>query len=277
MALVTVTCTNCRRIISLEGTKIPAGRVSFACPGCKEQVVLDRSAEPDSGGDAAPTAGRPDSLRPGPEAPPRPDPGPGPNLAAEVPDGPRPRPASTAAEVPTSPSTANAADPERSSAAPAGSARPSPAATVPEPPPGTTLPSGLVICDDQDLFDSLRRLFEEFGSELRRVGSAAEIRALPPEELPELVIQIAGKLPPPPLEELRPLTGIAPIDRRRVFIVLLASNLSTLDGNTAFVYDVNLTINRSDLDRAPALLHTGLEYHRRLYRRFQEAAATLHR
>jgi len=156
---------------------------------------------------------------------------------------------------------------------------PAPGQVAPSPPtpldsrlaPGPTLPSGFVISDDQAVTRDLQQRFAELGSTLRSVSSASEVRALPPEERPPLIIFVAGSVAPPPVETLRPLTGMAPIDRRRTFIVLLANDVGTLDGNSAFIFDVNMTVNRSDVGKLPSMLQAALEHHRRLYRRFNEA------
>jgi len=214
MPAMKVTCPTCQQAINLEGSKLPGGRVSFSCPGCGGQVVLDRSSSPES----------------------------------------TPKPAAAAPSV-----------------APAHSAPSAKAHAGERPVHGPRLPSGVVISDDPALTRDLQQRFAELGSTLQPASSASEVRALPPEELPALIIFAAGSVARPPVEDLRPLTGMGPIDRRRTFIVLLAADVGTMDGNSAFVFDVNMTVNRSDLRKLPSILHAALEHHRRLYRRFNEA------
>ena len=64
---------------------------------------------------------------------------------------------------------------------------------------------------------------------------------------------------------------LPPRERRRVFAVLVASNVKTLDGNLAFLYQVNLLLNRQHLQQAPGILYAALRSHQRLYQPFLAA------
>lgn len=85
------------------------------------------------------------------------------------------------------------------------------------------------------------------------------------QELPQVIFLNPAQLTPPPLEEMQPIIGLAPADRRKSFFVLFADNLRTLDGNAAFLYGVNLIVANKDLGNFPQIYRDAFNYHERLY------------
>jgi hypothetical protein len=85
------------------------------------------------------------------------------------------------------------------------------------------------------------------------------------QEPPQVVFLTPQPITPPPLEQMQPIIGIMPADRRKSFYVLIAENLRTLDGNAAFLYGVNLVVSTKDLGSFPQIYRDAYAYHERLY------------
>jgi len=62
-----------------------------------------------------------------------------------------------------------------------------------------------------------------------------------------------------------------PSDRRRLFLVYLASGVRTMDLHAAFLHNVNLVINPSDVEQLPEALEVSLRHYNELYRDFARA------
>lgn len=84
-------------------------------------------------------------------------------------------------------------------------------------------------------------------------------------EYPPVVFLCPQKMGPPPLQEVAPLISVSPPDRRRGFYVLVADGIKTLDGNTAFYYNVNLVVAPKDLGSFPHIFSDAWTFHQRLY------------
>ncbi len=95
--------------------------------------------------------------------------------------------------------------------------------------------------------------------------SAAQARDRFLQESPQLVFLSPAQITPPPLDAMQPMIGLMPADRRKTFVVLVADNLRTLDGNAAFLYGVNLVIAPKDLGSFPQIYKDAHAYHERLY------------
>lgn len=85
------------------------------------------------------------------------------------------------------------------------------------------------------------------------------------QELPRLVFLNPPQMTPPPLDSMGALMSVVPSERRRTFFVLLAENLRTLDGNAAFLYNVNLVVAMKDLGQFPQIFRDAYAAHERLY------------
>jgi hypothetical protein len=85
------------------------------------------------------------------------------------------------------------------------------------------------------------------------------------QEFPQVVFIHPQQMTPPPLEAMAPIISLTPVDRRKSFIVLVADNLRTLDGNAAFLYGVNLVVANKDLGQFPQIYKDALSAHERLY------------
>jgi len=96
-------------------------------------------------------------------------------------------------------------------------------------------------------------------------ATAVEGRDYYSQEIPGLVILSPSAPSPPPIDEMVPMTSIMPGDRRRGFFVLVGDNLRTLDGNAAFLYQVNLVVASKDLGSFPKVFDDAYRYHTKLY------------
>ena len=139
-------------------------------------------------------------------------------------------------------------------------------------PPGEGIPPGLLVAEDPELGAQLQRVLEPFDCVLEAVADAATARERALLEPPPLLVWAARAVGKPPYAPLDPLAGLPPRERRQSFLVLVADDVKTLDGNLAFLYQVNLLLNRQHVAQAPGILYSALRYHQRLYRPFLAAA-----
>ncbi|MCP4655160.1 MAG: hypothetical protein GY856_07045 [bacterium] len=235
-------CTHCSRELNLADDKIPAGPFVLTCPVCKNRFTFD------------PTS-RPAEPSPGPEPPaPAPPAAPEPPAAAEQPAAPEP---------PAAPEQAPAS---------AGGFEPLPllhptdqrlldslypAAVIVNLAPGATdaIEAGLRFLGMREI-----QHFEDLASGVEMIAES---------EVAILVIRLDKASAPP----CQPLVALyrAPRDvRRRTFVVLVADNVRTLDGQVAFFLQVNCLINSQDLPQLPRHLRRGMLVHLRLYRHWGE-------
>jgi predicted Zn finger-like uncharacterized protein len=64
---------------------------------------------------------------------------------------------------------------------------------------------------------------------------------------------------------------LRPSERRRMFFVYLTSGVRTMDLHAAFLHNVNLVINPSDVEQLPEALEVSLRHYNELYRDFSQA------
>jgi ActR/RegA family two-component response regulator len=64
---------------------------------------------------------------------------------------------------------------------------------------------------------------------------------------------------------------LRPSERRRLFFVYLTSGVRTMDLHAAFLHNVNLVINPSDVEQLPEALEVSLRHYNELYRDFTRA------
>ena len=112
---------------------------------------------------------------------------------------------------------------------------------------------------------SLRQAAQMVGFAPVYVATAAEAREYFLREFPAVVMLHPQQITAPPLEAMQPIISLAPPDRRRSFLILVSSNLRTLDGNAAFLYGVNLVVAPKDLGAFPQIFHDAYTWHERLY------------
>ena len=64
---------------------------------------------------------------------------------------------------------------------------------------------------------------------------------------------------------------LRPSERRRLFLVCLTSDVRTMDPHAAFLQNVNLVVNTSDVDQLPEALEVSIQHYNDLYRPFNRA------
>jgi predicted Zn finger-like uncharacterized protein len=64
---------------------------------------------------------------------------------------------------------------------------------------------------------------------------------------------------------------LRPSERRRLFLVYIASGVRTMDLHAAFLHNVNLVVNPSDLEQLPDVLEVSVRHYNELYRDFNIA------
>lgn len=69
----------------------------------------------------------------------------------------------------------------------------------------------------------------------------------------------------------REINFLRPAQRRRVYIVQLMPNVRTADPHAAFLHDVNLVVNPSEMDDLPRVMERSLRTLNELYRDFNKA------
>jgi ActR/RegA family two-component response regulator len=64
---------------------------------------------------------------------------------------------------------------------------------------------------------------------------------------------------------------LRPSERRRLFFVYLTSGVRTMDLHAAFLHNVNLVVNPSDVEQLPEALEISIRHYNELYRDFSRA------
>ena len=64
---------------------------------------------------------------------------------------------------------------------------------------------------------------------------------------------------------------LRPSERRRLFFVYVTAGVRTMDPHAAFLQNVNLVVNPSDLEQLPEALELSLRHYNELYRAFNRA------
>ena len=81
-----------------------------------------------------------------------------------------------------------------------------------------------------------------------------------------ILLVVLDRATAPPCDPLEALYGLPLTVRRDVFVALLADNVRSLDGQTAFYLQVNCLISTQELPKFPAYLRQALIFHLRHYR-----------
>jgi len=240
-----VVCPNCQRVTVVDADKVPDQPVSYRCPACQAKVIIDKRKLLATDADTAelPPISAAGAATPPETPPPAAPPPPGRFMAS--------------AERSASGSFAVASDSLFELALP----------------PGQSIPPGILVAEDAESAAQVRRQLEPYDCTLEQLADAAAARERILLEPPPLLVYAAEAVSKPPYAPLEPLVTLPPRERRQVFILLVAPNVKTLDGNLAFLYQVNLLLNRQHISQATGILYSALSYHQRLYRPFLAAVA----
>jgi len=108
--------------------------------------------------------------------------------------------------------------------------------------------SSIIIAENENYLKILKEGVEEIGFFVKKIFKTVEEAALfINQELPFLILIQVENLPPPPFKSLEPIFLLNPNTRRNIFVCIMAPNVKTLDGNSAFLYQVNLLISTNDI------------------------------
>ncbi len=127
-------------------------------------------------------------------------------------------------------------------------------------------PTALVV----NLGDPIAKLEKELEAlgmeEVRQFTSFDDALEVLAESGAGMLVVRMNKASAPPCDPLDPLESLSYAERRRTFVVLVADNVKSLDGQVAFFLQVNCLINSRDSERFAALVCRALLHDLRLYR-----------
>jgi len=95
------------------------------------------------------------------------------------------------------------------------------------------------------------------------------------EVVPAAMVVKLAQLPPPPCDALKSLSRLTLQQRQEGIVVVVADNVRTHDGYSAFLHQVNCLICSSDLAQLPRHLLRARLYHLELYRHWLDAQADM--
>ncbi len=129
------------------------------------------------------------------------------------------------------------------------------------------VPEAFIVDLGQSPLPSLATDLERLGMEdVRHFTSLEEALEVLSDTGAGILVIRMDKASAPPCEPLAPLEGLSYAERRRTFVVLVADNVKSLDGQVAFFLQVNCLINVRDASRFGALVRRALLHDLRLYR-----------
>lgn len=128
----------------------------------------------------------------------------------------------------------------------------------------------VLVCSIPSYREKIARLLDENGYEVFVADDTTQAVESMREEHMDIVI-----LDPQfdPVEQgaafvTREVNTLRPADRRRLFFVYFSPSVRTLDMHTAFLTNVNLVVNPSDLEKLPNVLERAMRDFNELYRDF---------
>jgi predicted Zn finger-like uncharacterized protein len=71
---------------------------------------------------------------------------------------------------------------------------------------------------------------------------------------------------------IREINVLRPLQRRRLFFILLSPSLRTMDAHAAFLSNVNAVVNTADVEELPRIMEVALREFNELYRDFYSAS-----
>lgn len=257
-----VVCDACQKQINLPDEKVPPRAFAFTCPNCKNKIKVDPTQQSGAIPTVAPTPAEVPQPEPVPEAPA------GNEMSfGSMDDG------SSAVVPPPDMATPSAAPVAPAAAAP--SVTPASGDGLPAlRPHEETLMAGMSplalileigVPNDPTLSTDLAKVgFQEF----RTVESVDEVMTTIDEAEAGLLLIRVQKASAPPFEPITPLERLAAEVRRNLFVVLMADNVTSLDGQVAFLLQVNCLIANKDRARLPALLRRAILNDLKLYQHY---------
>lgn len=126
----------------------------------------------------------------------------------------------------------------------------------------------VLVCAGRDYRDAAARSLAEHDFEVFVAENTPQALGRMREETMDVVLLDANF---DPIEQgtafvVREIKSLRPAQRRRVFLVYVSSSLRTMDPHAAFLHNVNLVFNPSDIDQLPEAVETAIRNYNELYR-----------
>jgi len=130
-----------------------------------------------------------------------------------------------------------------------------------------------LVCTSPAYRETIARLLADNEYEVFVAGKTAEALAHMREEHMDVIVLDANF---DPVEQgvafvTREVKLLRPLERRRMFFVYLTAGVRTMDLHAAFLNNVNLVVNPSDVDQLPDVLEVSIRHYNELYRDFNRA------
>ena len=131
----------------------------------------------------------------------------------------------------------------------------------------------ILVCASPAYRDAIARSVANLDYEVFVAENSAQALGRMREERMDIVILDANF---DPVEQgvafvTREVKLLRPSERRRLFFVYVTSGVRTMDLHAAFLHNVNLVVNPSDLDQLPDALDVSVRHYNELYRDFNIA------
>ena len=130
-----------------------------------------------------------------------------------------------------------------------------------------------LVCTSPAYRETIARLLSENGYEVLVAGKTSEALSHMREDRMDVIVLDANF---DPVEQgvafvTREVRLLRPLERRRMFFVYLTAGVRTMDLHAAFLNNVNLVVNPSDVDQLPEVLEVSIRHYNELYRDFNRA------
>jgi hypothetical protein len=131
----------------------------------------------------------------------------------------------------------------------------------------------ILVCASPAYRDAIAHSVANLDYEVFVAGNSAQALGRMREERMDIVILDANF---DPVEQgvafvTREVKLLRPSERRRLFFVYVTSGVRTMDLHAAFLHNVNLVVNPSDLEQLPDALEVSVRHYNELYRDFNIA------
>lgn len=253
-----VECSSCGKGIQIPPEKVPNRPFAFACPKCQNRIKVEPpGSTPPPTTEVSLSEVESAVSEAGSPAP----------QADEIGDETRPvfgnAPPSAVPEVGETQGPA-------ATASPAPVAKPLPLKPNEQRLLASIMPVAFVVELGAPTGPDLDADLQAFGmQDIRRFNDLDEaVEQLLETDIGILVISVP-KAKAPPFDLLEPLGRIPARTRRRVFVILEAANVTSLDGQVAFFLQVNCLINSGEADRRRNHMQRALLYHLKLYQHWE--------
>jgi predicted Zn finger-like uncharacterized protein len=138
-------------------------------------------------------------------------------------------------------------------------------------------PRRILLCLDQAKKDFVANLLTKAGYKVYAAETPAQANERLREGRTEIVIfstDFAAEFGGAGILQQK-VNSLASAERRRLFLACIDDNITTMNAHEAFLKNLNLTINTSDLDQTPLILSRALRDFNELYRHYNKAVGAV--